>query len=54
MAPGRLGLKVLGRGTASLFSVLKRVTGIDLLEDLSEFFRASATWPTASASAPGA
>ena len=30
-APGRLGLKVLGRGTGVVFSVLKRVTGIDLL-----------------------
>ena len=42
-APGRAGLKVLGRGTGVAFSVLKRVTGIDLLQDLSEFFRASAT-----------
>jgi anion-transporting ArsA/GET3 family ATPase len=38
-APGFLGLKVLGRGTGLVFSVLKRLTGIDLLEDLSEFFR---------------
>jgi anion-transporting ArsA/GET3 family ATPase len=38
-APGRLGLKVLGRGTGVVFSVMKRVTGVDLLEDLSEFFR---------------
>ena len=36
--PGMLGLKVLGRGTGVVFSVLKRATGIDLLEDLSEFF----------------
>jgi anion-transporting ArsA/GET3 family ATPase len=38
-APGRLGLKVLGRGTGVVFSVLRRATGIDLLQDLSEFFR---------------
>jgi anion-transporting ArsA/GET3 family ATPase len=38
-APGRLGLKVLGRGTSVVFSVLKRATGIDLLQDLGEFFR---------------
>jgi len=38
-APGRLGLRVLGRGTGVVFSVMKRATGIDLLEDLSEFFR---------------
>ena len=39
LRPGRLGLKVLGRGSGLLFGVLKRVTGIDLLRDLSEFFQ---------------
>jgi anion-transporting ArsA/GET3 family ATPase len=39
-APGRLGLKVLGRGTGVAFSVMKRATGVDLLEDVGEFFRA--------------
>jgi anion-transporting ArsA/GET3 family ATPase len=39
MRPGRLGLKVFGRGTGVLFSVLKRVTGVDMLQDLSEFFQ---------------
>jgi anion-transporting ArsA/GET3 family ATPase len=39
-APGRLGLKVLGRGTSVAFSVMQRATGIDLLRDLGEFFRA--------------
>jgi anion-transporting ArsA/GET3 family ATPase len=39
LKPGRLGMKVLGRGSGILFSVLKRVTGIDLLRDLSEFFQ---------------
>ena len=38
-APGRVGLRVFGRGGGVLFSVLRRATGIDLLEDLSEFFR---------------
>jgi anion-transporting ArsA/GET3 family ATPase len=37
--PGRVGLRVLGRGTGLVFSVMRRVTGVDLLEDLSEFFR---------------
>ena len=39
LRPGRIGLKVFGRGSGLLFSVLKRVTGIDLLRDLSEFFQ---------------
>jgi anion-transporting ArsA/GET3 family ATPase len=38
LRPGRLGLKVLGRGGGVLFGVLKRVTGVDLLRDLSDFF----------------
>jgi anion-transporting ArsA/GET3 family ATPase len=37
-APGLAGLKVLGRGSGMVFSVLKRATGIDLLEDMSAFF----------------
>jgi anion-transporting ArsA/GET3 family ATPase len=36
--PGMLGLKVFGRGSGLVFSVLKRATGMDLLEDLSTFF----------------
>jgi anion-transporting ArsA/GET3 family ATPase len=32
------GLRVLGRGSGLLFAMLQRVTGIDLLRDLSEFF----------------
>jgi anion-transporting ArsA/GET3 family ATPase len=39
-APGRLGLRVLGRGTGVAFSVMQRATGIDLLRDLGDFFRA--------------
>jgi anion-transporting ArsA/GET3 family ATPase len=38
-SPGRLGLKVLGRGTGVALSVMKRATGIDLLQDLGAFFR---------------
>jgi anion-transporting ArsA/GET3 family ATPase len=34
------GVKLIGRGSGLLFGVLKRVTGIDLLRDLSDFFRA--------------
>ena len=33
-------MKVFGRGTSMMFSVLRRVTGVELLEDLSEFFQA--------------
>ena len=36
--PGALGLRVLGRGSGMVFSVLKRATGLDLLQDLSTFF----------------
>jgi anion-transporting ArsA/GET3 family ATPase len=38
-APGMVGLKVLGRGAGVALSVMKRVTGIDVLQDLGEFFR---------------
>jgi anion-transporting ArsA/GET3 family ATPase len=37
--PAGLGGRIIGRGTGMVFSVLKRVTGVDLLEDLSVFFR---------------
>jgi anion-transporting ArsA/GET3 family ATPase len=40
LKPTGLGMKVFGRGTSMVFSVLKRVTGVDLLEDLSVFFNA--------------
>jgi anion-transporting ArsA/GET3 family ATPase len=39
LKPGRLGLRVVGRSGGLLFSALKRITGIDLLQDLSEFFQ---------------
>src|SRR5919198_478374 len=37
--PAGLGMRLMGRGTGLVFSVLKRVTGVDLIEDLSVFFR---------------
>jgi anion-transporting ArsA/GET3 family ATPase len=33
-------MRVFGRGTSMMFSVLKRITGMDLIEDISEFFQA--------------
>jgi anion-transporting ArsA/GET3 family ATPase len=40
MRPTGFATKVVGRGSSMAFSVLKRVTGLDLLSDLSEFFQA--------------
>jgi anion-transporting ArsA/GET3 family ATPase len=39
LAPTGFASRVVGRGTGVVFSVLKRLTGVDLLEDLSVFFR---------------
>jgi anion-transporting ArsA/GET3 family ATPase len=39
LAPTGIAAKVVGRGTSVVFGVLKRVTGVDLLNDLSVFFR---------------
>jgi len=39
LRPAGLGGKLLGRSTGVVFSLLKRVTGVDLLQDLSVFFR---------------
>jgi anion-transporting ArsA/GET3 family ATPase len=36
---GGAGLRLLGRGTGLVLGVLRRVTGAELLSDLSEFFR---------------
>jgi len=36
--PTGLGMRVLGRGASPLLGVLRRITGIDLLSDLSTFF----------------
>ena len=38
LRPSRLGLRLVGRGGGVVFSLLKRITGIDLLRDLSDFF----------------
>jgi anion-transporting ArsA/GET3 family ATPase len=40
MKPTGFGMKMVGRGTSMMFSVLKKVVGIDLLADLQEFFEA--------------
>jgi anion-transporting ArsA/GET3 family ATPase len=40
LRPTGIGMRVFGRGTSMMFSVLKRVTGVDLIEDISEFFQA--------------
>jgi len=40
LRPAGLGGRILGRGTGVAFGLLRRVTGVDLLEDLSVFFRA--------------
>lgn len=39
LKPGRFGIRLIGRSGGALFSILKRLTGIDLLQDLSEFFQ---------------
>ena len=38
LAPTGFAAKVAGRGTSMMFSILRRITGVDLLQDLSEFF----------------
>jgi anion-transporting ArsA/GET3 family ATPase len=40
MRPAGIGMKLFGRGTSMMFGVLKRITGVNLLEDLAEFFQA--------------
>jgi anion-transporting ArsA/GET3 family ATPase len=40
LRPTGLGMKLFGRGTSMMFSALRRLTGVDLLEDISEFFQA--------------
>jgi anion-transporting ArsA/GET3 family ATPase len=40
MKPTGLGMRIFGRGTSMMFGVLRRITGVDLLEDLAEFFQA--------------
>ncbi len=40
LAPTGLAARAMGRGTGVVFGVMKRLTGVDLLEDLSVFFLA--------------
>jgi anion-transporting ArsA/GET3 family ATPase len=39
MRPAGLSGRILGKGTGVVFGILQRVTGVDLLRDLSVFFR---------------
>jgi anion-transporting ArsA/GET3 family ATPase len=39
LRPAGFGGRILGRGSGVVFSLLQRVTGVDLLQDLSVFFR---------------
>ena len=40
LRPTGIGMRVFGRGSAVGLSVLKRITGVDLLQDIAEFFQA--------------
>jgi anion-transporting ArsA/GET3 family ATPase len=40
LGPSGLTARLFGRGTALVFSIFARVTGVDMLSDLSQFFRA--------------
>ncbi len=40
LRPTGFATKIFGRGASIGFSVMKRITGVDLLQDLSEFFQA--------------
>jgi anion-transporting ArsA/GET3 family ATPase len=40
LRPAGLGGRLLGRGTGVVFGLLERLTGVDVLHDLSVFFRA--------------
>jgi anion-transporting ArsA/GET3 family ATPase len=42
LGPGGLTARVFGRGTAIVFSIFARVTGVDMLGELSRFFRSLA------------
>lgn len=39
MRPTGLATRILSSGTSAAFSVLRRITGVDLLNDLAEFFQ---------------
>jgi anion-transporting ArsA/GET3 family ATPase len=40
LRPAGIGGRILGRGTGVVFGLLERLTGVDMLHDLSVFFRA--------------
>jgi anion-transporting ArsA/GET3 family ATPase len=40
LRPTGFATKIIGGGTSMAFSVLRKITGVDLLEDLAEFFQA--------------
>lgn len=40
MKPTGIGMRVFGRGASVMFSVLSKITGVDLIEELAEFFQA--------------
>ena len=40
LRPAGIGGRVLGAGSGVVFGILRRITGVDLLEELSVFFRA--------------
>ena len=40
LVPTGIAARVMGRGTSVVFAILKRLTGVDLLKDVAELFRA--------------
>ena len=45
LAPGGLAARFLGRGTGLVFGIFARVTGVDMLGELSTFFRSLSGHP---------
>jgi len=40
LVPTGIAARIMSRGTAVVFSILKRLTGVDLMDDIAVFFRA--------------
>jgi anion-transporting ArsA/GET3 family ATPase len=40
LVPTGIAARVMGKGTSVVFAILKRLTGVDLLDDVSQLFRA--------------
>ncbi|MEJ7798621.1 MAG: ArsA-related P-loop ATPase [Solirubrobacteraceae bacterium] len=40
LVPTGVAAKIMSRGTSVIFSILKRLTGVDLMDDIAVFFRA--------------